>query len=227
MAAFIDLGPDWLDALATFNPTTKPRLRQPTDWVPALNRLSGSDRDTFLRRLLTDDPTTVRTELKRHLRSLLPADPLQSPRHQLEFVAWREIREKAMATRKEREDTAREEAETLERAYVQFILGNEDRLWKAAQSAIETKSIIGYDRAVALLKLLEDLAQSQGTGPVFLAQVRELLDRFPRLTGMRGRVKQAELVDPPKPLFEHYDYNRWKKTYGQMKSEIMAGSFPE
>jgi hypothetical protein len=222
LTALVDLGPDWIEALAAFNPTKKPRIHRPTDWTPALSRLPSSERGSFLRRLLEIDPATVRGELKRRLRSLLPVDRLQSPLHQPESVPWSAIRDKAISIRRERENRARKEAEMRERAYVDAIIKHEHRLWNAAQSAIETKTTKGYDRAVALLKVLEDLAQHQGNAAIFQIRVNDLVERFPTLKGMQGRMKDAGLVAAPlgSPL-PRYGSTKWKKLYQHARSEIM------
>ena len=65
--------------------------------------------------------------------------------------------------------------------------------WQTVTDEIQRKNAAGYDRAVALLVKLRDLAVYQRELPAFQARLATLLSRYSTLRGLQERVQKARL----------------------------------
>jgi hypothetical protein len=95
-------------------------------------------------------------------------------------------RETAERNAKEKAKREKEQAEKRSK-YLDDLVQRETATWKEIDDLIATKLPKSYDRAVALLVDLRDLAQRFGTQAAFETRVRELRERHRSKSSLQQR----------------------------------------
>jgi hypothetical protein len=160
-------------------------------WIP---RLSESERETYLRRLVRGE-LDVQMQLRLRLREIahqqrpVPSTAGVPPRRsQAELIG----KTKAIQERRaEDERRAQEEARVRK---LETLAGQEPQLWDRAMSLIAQKQIKAYDEAVEILKDLRDLAADRHQSDRFAARVQEIQEAHRNLSGLRWRLQTAGLL---------------------------------
>jgi len=156
----------------------------------AIARLAPAERDAFLVRLARGEPH-LSLILNRRLQELagLSGSPPAAARR-----TWGQLRTTADRLRREAERRAAEAAEAKRVAELQAFAPREAEAWREVVAFIEEKKTASYDKAVALLRKLHDLAEYQGRLAEFQARVAGLQERYTNRPALRERLQRARLV---------------------------------
>lgn len=160
------------------------------DFLPLAARLPRDVCDAFLGRVAQGD-ARVGLELRARLLAQLP------PRRTGGEVrlAFGQLQQRAETIEAERE--AREQARERKQheAEMKALASREEATWGQVALLVGLKKTTSYDEAVQLLVKLAQLAAFRGTQADFRQRVRDLCERYRRLTGFRWRVEDAKLLD--------------------------------
>ncbi|MBM4465940.1 MAG: hypothetical protein FJ014_10385 [Chloroflexi bacterium] len=182
--------------------------RQSAPAIPpeeAIARLSPAERDAFLMRLARGEAHLSLT-LNRRLQELVGASPrppagggtapvdggrgvAAAPRRM-----WGELWATADQLRREAKRRAAEAAEARRIQELQAFAPREAEAWRDVVALIEEKKPASYDKAVALLVRLRDLADYQGRLADFQTRVADLQERYANRPALRDRLQRARLV---------------------------------
>ena len=149
---FFELNPYLVKAAAKASPPVQPKSNAPL--ISALAQLSREECETFLRRILDNEPH-VRIDLQKRLELLAGTKPETDGKSQRQ--AGQLFQE---AERLEKESLLRKKAEA-EKKRIQELLdlaGREEGTWRWIESLIAQKQAKPYDEATKLLVDLRDLA---------------------------------------------------------------------
>ena len=110
-------------------------------------------------------------------------------------LAFGQLQQRAETIEAERE--AREQARERKQheAEMKALASREEATWGQVALLVGLKKTASYDEAVQLLVKLAQLAAFRGTQADFRQRVRDLCERYRRLTGFRWRVEDAKLLD--------------------------------
>ena len=166
--------------------------RRPTPAIPpeeAIARLTPAERDAFLVRLAHGEAHLSLT-LNRRLQELagVPRPAAGAPRR-----TWGELRATADRLRREAKRRAAAAAEARRIQELQAFAPREPEAWREVVAIIEEKKSASYDKAVALLVKLRDLADYQGRVADFQARVAGLQERYANRPALRDRLQRARL----------------------------------
>lgn len=185
---FIELDAYLLEAAAVASPSRSPQPELPPEQAIAL--LSPAERDAFLARLLRGEPHLA-LALHRRLQELMGVQPSPSA---VSRRTWGELWSRAEELRREAERRAAAEAAARRLAELQALASREHEVWREVVTLIEDKTAASYDRAVALLRQLRNLAEYQGRLAEFQTQVADLQQRYVRRSGLLRRLQKAGLM---------------------------------
>jgi hypothetical protein len=178
----------------------EPSREELARWVM---RLPIAVKDDFLIRFLAEEGDLIlRAELSRQFREATTpggkAKPAAGRRTVAQLLSARdayiheETRKAAERQAKEREKRQKELAEARSK-YLDELAGKETATWREIDELIATKQPRSYDRAVALLVDLRELAQRSATQAAFEARVRDLRERHRSKPSLQQRLTQRKL----------------------------------
>jgi hypothetical protein len=159
-----------------------------------ISRLSESERETYLRRLVRgepDVPMQLRLRLKEIAHQQRPAPStkeLPLRRSRAELIG------KTEAIQEHRAEDERRVQEEARRRKLETLAKQEPQLWDQVVSLIAQKQIKAYDQAVEILKDLRELAADRDQPARFAARVHEIQQAHPSLSGLRSRLRTAGLL---------------------------------
>jgi len=167
--------------------------RQQAPAIPpeeAIARLSPAERDAFLVRLARGE-THLSLALNRRLQELagVSRPAAAAPRR-----TWGELRTTADRRRREAQRRAAEAAEAKRIADLQAFALREAEAWRNVLALIEEKKAASYDKALALLVKLRDLANYQGRVADFQTRVAGLQERYANRPALLERLQRARLI---------------------------------
>jgi hypothetical protein len=156
----------------------------------AITRLPLAERDAFLVRLARGEPH-LSLALNRRLQELtgVPRQAAVAPRR-----TWGQLRAIADRLRREAKRRAAEAAEAKHIAELQAFAPREAEAWREVVAFIEEKKPASYDKAIALLRKLRDLAEYQGRAVDFQARVADLQEHYAKRPALRERLQRAGLL---------------------------------
>jgi hypothetical protein len=156
----------------------------------ALARLSPAERDVFLVRLARGE-THLSLALNRRLQELagVPRPAAAATRR-----TWGELQTTADRLRREAQRRAATAAEAKRIAELQAFAQREAEAWGDVLALIEEKKAASYNKAVALLVKLRDLADYQGRVTDFQTRVAGLQERYANRPALRERLQRARLI---------------------------------
>ena len=164
----------------------------------AITRLAPAERDAFpsmelragLVRLARGE-AHLSLALNRRLQELAgaPQPAVAAPRR-----TWGELRATAERLQREAKRRAAEAAEAKRIAELRAFAPREAEAWRDVLALIEEKKPASYDKAVALLVRLRDLADYQGRATDLRMQVANLQERCANWPALRDRLQRAGLL---------------------------------
>ncbi len=156
--------------------------------VSALALLPPEESRAFLLKVLRNEPQ-VRAALRRRLGDLAGREPARprTPRVVGELLAETEY------LRREQERIRLEAAERKRTRDLEELARRREAVWGEVEALIERKQYNSYQKAVALLLELRDLAAYQETLPAFWARVRVLRDEYARRPSLMDQMDKAGL----------------------------------
>jgi hypothetical protein len=173
LADFLRVDGELIEAAAAGSvgePPPEPSRNELARWVKGL---ATADKDSYLLRFLTEEgDLPLRAEMSRRFReATTPKESGPAPeagcRTVAQLLAARDVlveekrRKAAGQAARERARREREQAEARSR-YLDDLAGREPATWREVEELIATKRPKDYDRAVALLVDLRDLAGRSG-----------------------------------------------------------------
>lgn len=191
LASFVelfDLDEYLLQAAAEASPQ-----RQQAPAIPpeeAIARLSPAERDAFLVRLARGE-AHLSLVLNRRLQELAG---VSRPAASVPRRTWGELRTTADRLQGEAKRRTAAAAEARRIAELQAFAPHEAEAWHEVLALIEEKKPASYDKAVALLVKLRDLADYQGRMADFQTRVAGLQERYANRPALRDRLQRARLV---------------------------------
>jgi hypothetical protein len=185
LARFFGLDPYLIQAAAEASPRLE--ARQDTLWREMLGRLPAAERDEFLLRLVQGEPH-LSGVLKRRLRELAGAQKLPAVGERCRTLG--ELSAQADRLRKAAQRREKEAAEARRRQELQALAAREPRAWREVDELLLKKTGAAYDRAVALLRELRDLASAQGRLPEFQVRLAELQAQHARSRALQERLQK-------------------------------------
>lgn len=188
LVEFFDVDEYLLQAAAEASPPAQPASTIVPEEAIAL--LSPAERDAFLVRLARGE-AHLSLALNRRLQELVgPPQPAVSATRR----TWGELRATADRLQCEAKRRAAEAAEAKRIAELQALAPREAEAWREVEALIEEKKSTSYDKAVALLVKLRDLAEYQSRLSEFQTQLRSLQERYVHRPALRDRLQRAGLV---------------------------------
>jgi hypothetical protein len=98
-----------------------------------------------------------------------------------------------MQSDRKRKASEREAALKLRR--LEALERDEESLWRRVDELIAGKTVKTYDEAIGILKDLSDLAFHKERREGFMRRVQTILGKYPRLSGLQSRIKNAKLLE--------------------------------
>ena len=160
------------------------------DFLPLAARLPRDVCDAFLGRVAQGD-TRAGLELRKRLLSLMPPSPTAP---EVRRTAT-QLLQRAKVIQVAREAREQERARKQHEDEMKDLASREEEIWSQVASLVGLKKTTGYDEAVQLLAKLAQLAAFRKTQDDFRRRVRDLRDRYKRLSGFQWRVDQAKFLD--------------------------------
>ncbi len=201
MADFLRIDDDLIAAAAERSPAVDAAARQ-RDLRSWIATLPAADKDAYLLRLAADGEAGLGGELLARFRAEQPAPPTgPAPRRVAELSAAAERlaagRRRLEAERAARQRARRErEAAAKRQRHLDALAGREAETWDEAGRLIATKLPKDYDRAIALLTDLRDLAARDGATAAFEARMAALGRDHARKWSLVKRLQEAGLLRP-------------------------------
>lgn len=150
----------------------------------------------FLKRLVLGEPASVvAAELRRQLRigSRLLEASVAAPLASRASTGVLFAKARRMQLDRKRKASEREAALKLRR--LEALERDEESLWSRVDELIAGKTVKTYDEAIGILKDLNDLALHKGRREEFMRRVQTILGKYPRLSGLQSRIKNAKLLE--------------------------------
>ncbi len=194
LGRFIELESELIEAAETHSEP----LIQCGDFATdkTLSRLSAQEQRQFLKKLATESPQETKSKLVRRLKTLqMEMDPSKNSGPKKESFRFKVLRDNADQSIEERKTREREKAEHERLEYLERIERDESELWKSVHDNIQTKNIKGYDEAILILQRLKELAEHRTCLEAFERRVSEIYMAYPRLSGLRWRLKAGGLIE--------------------------------
>ena len=188
---FIELNPDLIDAAAQLSPQAETKSDSIKELQKRIPQLSEQERNDFLARLLQGE-VNLNLELSQRLRSLSqkpsPQTLSDSPGRSLSELLTLSVQSEKLREQKEQQLAKQEKIKKI-----QELAPRESYLWEQVFHEIGTKNVKGYDRAMAHLLNLQDIAEYHGKLPEFQARVRKIQQDYSNLRGVMSRLRDVGL----------------------------------
>ena len=102
---------------------------------------------------------------------------------------------KARRMQSDRKRKANEREAALKLLRLEALERDEESLWRRVDELIAGKTVKTYDEAIGILKDLSDLALHKERREEFMRRVQTILGKYPRLSGLQSRIKNAKLFE--------------------------------
>lgn len=202
LAEFLRLDPYPLQAAAEASPTIAEPTTDLTTWITALPE---ADKTNWLLRLLGEEASADRVELRRrHLQETTPPSApgprltpqaIQDRAQTLRLQAHAETKRLAAEAR-DRRATA---AARARQQHLDHLATRLPDLWLKVRNLIDEGQPKPYDQAIALLQELRDLARQRDREPAFEQALAALRQQYARRVGLNQRLAKAGLDGKPPP----------------------------
>jgi hypothetical protein len=201
LADFLEISPDLIEVAAEASGKLQPTKQLSAELGRWVRDLPVEEKDALLVRLAAGEPH-LQMELQRRFREAQPRPKLASAPERRRTArallaaadARAEARQQAEAEERTREETRRAEERARARsAYLDSLVGREERIWKDVESEVNLKQPNAYDRAVQHLLDLRELANRGGDSSDFQARLLDLRARHAKKTRFVERLDQARL----------------------------------
>jgi hypothetical protein len=184
-ADFFNLSQDLITALQGLSVTSE---TQAINYSDLLDKLSEPEKTDFLKRFLAEEPQLLRA-LKKRLGSFvdtIKTKGLQSP----DIQEINRLEKIAQQTRQQKEKKAQQEAHTKK---MQELMPKKEKMWQQVEDELNLKNAGGYDRGVAILKSLKELATFENKKDEFNIRIIHLKAKYARSTTLMERFRKAGL----------------------------------
>jgi hypothetical protein len=189
-AEFFMVDEDLIAAAATESASAQATSEPVEEWLAAL---SDTERNSYLLRAINGE-AHIGAELLLHLRSRYGQKKTPTGTDAQRTLA--ELIEIARNKQKVREQKERQAAEKAQRKRLEAIAPKAESLWQEISQLVELKQAGPYDRAVAHLKDLRDVAVMQGTVDAFGDRLQALREQYSNRPGLITRLRNAGLSRP-------------------------------
>ncbi len=132
--------------------------------------------------------------LNRRLQELASKTHLQAPAAESKRRTLSAVRADAESWRQKKKEQQRRTAERAQRRKVEALAGKESQVWQEVTTLIEDKKASAYEKAVALLKDLRDLASYQDKLDSYTQRLVEIEQTYASRSALLRRMRQAKLI---------------------------------
>lgn len=202
LADFLYVDPDLLEAASQLSVSAVQPAEQ--EFVAWLAKLPASEKDELLAAFCRNEEAHLATKLRRRFQksTRVAFSTVSSGRTVSQLLA------RAQELRDQREEKERQKAEAAQvrqraeaarqrQAELDALARRGEAAWEEVRSLVALKQSNPYDRAVALLKNLHDLAERSDTVDAFDARVAAIRDAHSNKPSFIKRLKQAGLLAEP------------------------------
>ncbi len=161
------------------------------DYSEFILSLSDDKKNEFLKRLLENE-ALLSVKLRNHLKSF--AEP-ENTNNNGEARTVGELAQAIIELKEKRKKEVKQKREEKKLAKLKKTEQNEAQLWDRINSLIKEKNTKSYDEAVELLKELKELAIYKKQLAGFSERVKIIKQENNSLSGLKGRIDGARLVD--------------------------------
>jgi hypothetical protein len=203
LADFLWIEEDLLELAAENSRTDAPTDITEDDVAAWVVGQPAALKDEWLRRLVGGDAASLRWELWRQARltrapvrrAALPGPTARTVGQLLEAL---DERREATRRREEHERQRQREEEERKRAaerakHLDALAAREEAAWREVDQLVATSQPKSYDRAVALLRDLRELARREGREDTAQTRIRDVRQRFARKRTFLERLDRAGL----------------------------------
>ena len=200
LTRFLRVDDDLIAVGAERSQPLPPVTQDPAMMASWVRHLPEVEKDERLARLMTGEVSLVRAQLLGEFRRAhTPRQPTAAGSRTAEDLAESA---RARADARLRAEEARAAAERVRRQreqaaarkrYLDGVVGREPQLWREAEELIETKRPAAYDRAVALVEDLREVAERRGQDGSFTTRLAHLRQRYARRPALLERLDRAGL----------------------------------
>ncbi len=209
---FILLDKSVISQAAKYSPQLTSRKSQSSLNLAAhVRQLPEKVKTDILEQLINTEPSHAQHQLRAQLLNITKTSTTPDPSGP--NIPFEQLSAQAKAAEHaERDRLAAEEAEKRSQ-YLTELGQREPEIWNLADQLIASKIAKNYEQAVLLLRALEDLHTTLNTTLIFLTKVRTLSASYPRLTGVRRRLREAGWIDQESlNFYEQSRGERWRST---------------
>jgi len=184
-ANYFDVNQDYIAAVASKSSATK----QPEiDYKKLLQKLSQTEQESFLLRLLDGEPLLDK-QLRKRLEDFAPQhDDADTPR-----VSWDELLGLSNKKEKQRLEKEARLAQIAHEKKMLKVEANKDEHWKSVFFNLEKKTGKSSDHATATLKDLHDMYAFRGQSEIFKEKMMDICEKYGRSKVLLNRFRKAGL----------------------------------
>lgn len=193
---FIGLDQDLLKAACQ----QSPRLKRPNKAIAkakleqGLEAIAPDKQLHYLKKLLNENPASVRAELIQDLQTLDRGAPQSKTPRIEQRVAYTQLQAQVEANRAERLRIAAQEKSNRRKEYIKQLRLHADQMWEKVPALIERKKTKDYELAALILHSLKFLSTEDDNLTDFYKRTGSIINRYPRLTGMQSRMSIAAVI---------------------------------
>ncbi|NER04207.1 MAG: hypothetical protein F6K17_17100 [Okeania sp. SIO3C4] len=157
-----------------------------TDYQSAIRNLSAEEKNRWLEALLENTPL-----LSEKFRRELKKEPQQSEGCK---VSFEEVGEKATEIKERKKKAQQKLRKEQELRRLAKLEKQAPDLWREVDALISMKKANAYDDAIKILKKLKDLAKHKGEIGSFVEKVKEIQQKWSRLSYLQQKITYAKLI---------------------------------
>lgn len=199
LADFLYIDPDLLATAAELSLlAVQPREEKFVDW---LTKLPAGEKDDLLVAFCSDEQPHLATKLRRRFKESTSsvADAVPGGRTIGQLLAragvLRERREEEEHRKAEKARAKRKADEARKRqAELDDLSRRGEAPWNEVHTQIESKQASAYDRAIAILKDLHDLAERSGTLDAFSARIATIHETHSKKPSFIKRLRRVGII---------------------------------
>ncbi len=155
--------------------------------------LPDAEKISFLQRLLDNEPFLSAKLLKR-LKELSPTPTSDNDSNYTKARTLADILTEAQNVKENRLKQAAEKAAQEHTEAMKALEPKADKMWQDALHFISDKRVSGYNVAMPLLVSLKELAIYQNKLAEFTLRIQNIVQQYPKLTGLHDRLRQNKLM---------------------------------
>jgi hypothetical protein len=190
LVRFLDIDAALLTVAAQHSEKRRQEHPQLEQWI---TQLPATEQHDFLVRLSRGEPN-VSLLLRRRLQELATGTQPHEQAAETERRTIAALRQAATVWRQQQQAAERRQAELTRQRQLEALAAREPQVWQEVEACIEEKKSNAYDRAVALLRDLRDLATSRGDVAGFEQRMADIEHTYSNRSALLRRMRESRLI---------------------------------